>query len=265
VLHTATSEPSQQTNYVFVVVACVCVFIIAVPLAVAVSSLQRLLQPADSVLFGPTENGVIMFLVPTILIGLVLATAAALILNKWIRRGLGMPEMAPIPALAAYARVESIWQSINWRLAGGIAGVILILVGAKGFGSYFYVTESGVSVRPALEFSMRHYEWKDVTTVSVRCIHSIVKSKNRFRYILKMSDGYEEDLSSALVATTQKVRAAYAARFAESIPSHLNTVPGISYDFDVSEDGLARLVEKRGIALPNAIREQVLAHGGTLK
>jgi hypothetical protein len=92
-----------------------------------------------------------------------------------------------------------------------------------------------------------------------------VKSKNRFRYILKMSDGYEEDLSSALGATTQKVRAAYAARFAESIPSHLNTVPGISYDFDVSEDGLARLGEKRGIALPNAIREQVLAHGGTLK
>ena len=133
-LHTATSEPSQQTNYAFVVVACVCVFIIAVPLAVAVSSLQRLFQPADSVLFGPTENGVIMYLVPTILIGLMLATAAALILNKWIRRGLGMPEIAPIPALAAYARVESIWQSINWRLAGGIAGVILMLVGAKGFG-----------------------------------------------------------------------------------------------------------------------------------
>jgi hypothetical protein len=265
VLHTGPSEPSQQTNYVFIVVACVCVFIIAIPLGVAVSSLQRLLQPADSVFFGPTENGVIMFLVPTILIGLVLATAAALILNKWIRRGLRMPEMAPIPALAAHAQVEPIWQSINWRLAGGIAGVILIVVGAKGFGSYFYVTESGISVRPALEFSMRHYEWKDVTTVSVRCIDSIVKTKNRFRYILTMSDGYEEDLSSALGATTQKVRAAYAARFAEIIPSRLNTMPHIAYYFDVSEDGLARLGEKRGMALPNAIREQVLAHGGTLK
>jgi hypothetical protein len=92
-----------------------------------------------------------------------------------------------------------------------------------------------------------------------------MKSKNRFRYILEMSDGYEVDLRPALGATTQKVRAAYAARFAESIPSHLNTVPNILYEFNVSQDGLALLGEKRGMVLPNALREQVLPHGGTLQ
>jgi hypothetical protein len=263
VLHTAASEHPQQTDYIYVGVVCLLVFGV-VPVGVAAFSLQRLsLQPADSVLFGSTLLGEIMCLVPIILIGFVLSMMAAWPLTRWIRRGLGMPEIIPPFPIGSW--VQSTKQSLNWRLAGGIAGAILITVEAKGLGSYFYVTESGVSVRPPLDFSMRHYEWKDVTTVSVRCIRSMVKSKNRFRYILKMSDGYEVDLSTALGATTEKVRAAYAARFAESIPSHLNTVPSILYEFDVSQDGLAVLGEKRGTLLPNAIREQVLAHGGTLQ
>jgi hypothetical protein len=150
-------------------------------------------------------------------------------------------------------------------LAGGIAGVVLILVGAKGFGSHFYVTENGVSVRPPLEFSMRHYEWKDVTTVSVRCRHAISRSRSRFRYILKMSDGYEVDLSSALLGATAKLRAAYAARFAASIESISSRLPSIRYEFDVSQDALASLGKRHGVVLSNALREQVLAHGGTLQ
>jgi len=259
-LHTAQSEHPPQTDYVYVGVVCTCVLIGIVPLGVAAFSLQRLLlKPAASVLFGPTMIGVIMSLVPIILIGFVLSMMAARPLANRIRRGLRMPVIDPPFPVAAWV------QSINWRLAGRIAGVILITVGAKGLGSYFYVTESSVSVRPPLEFSMRHYEWKDVTTVSVRCRHSPIKSKNRFRYILKMSDGYEVDLSNALSAITEKLRVAYAARFAESIPSSLNTVPNILYEFDVSEDGLVLLGEKRGVVLPNALREQVLAHGGTLQ
>jgi hypothetical protein len=260
--HSTLSEHPQREDYVYLAVVCFLTFGI-IPLGVATLSLQRLLlQPADSVLFGGTLIGKLMCLVPIILIGFVLSTIAALPLTKWIRRGLRMPDKVP---LVVAAWTKSIWHTHTFRLVGGIAGVILVLVAAKGFGSYFYVTESGVSVRPPLEFSIGHYQWKDVTTVSVRCIRSIVKSKNRFRYILTMSDGYAVDLSGALDATTEKVRTAYAARFAESIPSHLNTVPGISYDFDVSEDGLARLGEKRGMILPNAIREQVLAHGGTVQ
>jgi hypothetical protein len=174
-----------------------------------------------------------------------------------------MPDIAPPVPVAAWA--QSIKQSINWRLAGGIAGVILISIGAKGLGSYFYVTEDGVSVRPPLEFSMRHYEWKDVTTVSVRCRHSLTRSKSRFRYILRMSDGYEVDLSLALLGPTAKLRAASAARFAESISSRLNMVPSIRYEFDISQDALASLGKRHGVVLSNALREQVLAHGGTLQ
>lgn len=151
-LHTAPSEHPPKENYVCYVVLCVCIFIIVLPIGVTLFSLQDLLPPADSVLFGPTPIGEITCLVLAILISLVAATAVALILTIWIRRGLGMPDMAPIPAPAAAA----LEKSINWRLAGGIAGVILILVRAKGFGSYFHMTENGISVRPALEFSMRH-------------------------------------------------------------------------------------------------------------
>jgi hypothetical protein len=208
-------------------------------------------------LFGPTVIGEIMWLVPTLAIGLIPPITAARVHAKWIRRSLRMPDIDPPFPVAAWV------QSINWRLVGGIAGVILILVGAKGFGSYFYVTEGGVSFRPPLEFSMRHYEWKDVTTVGVRCRY--MGGKFRFRYILKMSDGYEVDLRLALRGTTANLRAASAARFAESIPPHLNRVPGIRYEFEVSQQGLALLDERHGVVLSNALREQVFAHGGRLQ
>jgi hypothetical protein len=259
----ANAEHKQESNYLlYVSIVFLCVLPFVLFPALGIISLQRVFQPADSLLFGSTVDGKLMLLVPTIVLGMLAAFLTAWPLTKWIQRVLRLPDRAPI-FLAEQAKSVD-WK--HWRIAGGITGVVLILVAAKGFGSYFYVTESGISVRPPLEFSMRHYEWKDVTAVWVRCMHSkISKTENRFRYILRMSDGYEVDLATALDATTQKVRAAYAERFAEVIPSHLNSVPSILYQFEVSRDGLALLGEKRGMVLPNAIREQVLAHGGTLQ
>ena len=261
-LHTAQSEHPRQPDYIFVGVVCILVFGV-VPLGVAAFSLQRLFQPSDSVLFGPTPNGELMFAIPAILIGLLAAFRAAWTLTRWIRRILRMPDKDLLPAGAWAKSID--WQSINWRLVAGIAGVILMLVAAKGVGSYFYVTESGVSVRSPLEFSMRHYQWKDVTTVSVDCRDSISKRKRRFRYVLEMSNGQEVDLSRALYSVSAKLRAASAARFAEFIPSHLNAVLSIRYEFDVSQAALASLGKKHGVVLSKALREQILAHGGTLQ
>jgi hypothetical protein len=112
---------------------------------------------------------------------------------------------------------------------------------------------------------MRHYEWRDVTTVSVHCRHSIVKSKNRFRYVLEMSDGYEVDLSGALYGVSARLRAAAAVRFAEFIPSRLNTVPSMRCEFDVSQAALVSLGERHGVVLSQTLSEQLLAHGGTLQ
>jgi hypothetical protein len=112
---------------------------------------------------------------------------------------------------------------------------------------------------------MSHYEWKDVTTVRLHCRDSMSKRKRRFRYVLEMFNGQEVDLSKALYGASAKLRAASAVRFAEFIPSHLNAVPSIRYEFDISQDALASLGKRHGVALSNALREQVLAHGGTLQ
>jgi hypothetical protein len=80
-----------------------------------------------------------------------------------------------------------------------------------------------------------------------------------------MSNGLEVDLSGALYGVSPKLRAASAVRFAEFIPSHLNTVSSMRYEFDVSQDALAVLGKKHGVVLSDALREQVLAHGGTLQ
>lgn len=261
--HTAPSEQSQRTDFVYCGVVCILIFGV-VPVGVATFSLQRLLlQPADSVLFGPTPIGELMFVIPTILIGCLASFRVGWTLARWIRRRLRMPYIDLIPD-GAWAKSKYL-QSINWRPAAGIAGVILMLIAAKGFGSYLYAAESGVSVRSPLEFSMRHYEWQDVTTVRVHCRDSMSERKRRFRYVLEMSDGQEVDLSKALYGASAKLRAASAVRFAEFIPSHLNAVPSIRYEFDISQDALASLGKRHGVVLSNALREQVLAHGGTLQ
>jgi hypothetical protein len=247
------SEHPQQTNYVFVALLCICFFIFGFPVGATIFSLQDRLQPADSVLFGHTPIGGIMLAVPTVLISFVPTIAVALTFTRWIRRRLRMPDMAPVQ-LGAWAKSIDM-RSMNWRLAGGIAAIVLILVGAKGFGSYFYVAENGVFVRPPLEFSMRHYEWKSVATVSVRCRDTTRAS--RFRYILEMSDGYEVHLSRA--------RVAQFADSIEKVASRLDRLPDIRYEFDVSQDGLESFARDHGSALPNALRKQVLANGGTLQ
>jgi hypothetical protein len=204
-----------------------------------------------------------MFVIPIILIGGLVSFRVGWTLARWIRRRLRMPYIDLIPDGAWAKSID--WQAITWRPAAGIAGVILTLIAAKGLGSYVYVTESGVSVRSPLEFSMRHYEWNDVTTVRVHCRDSMTKRKRQFRYALEMSNGQEVDLSKALYGASTKLRAASAVRFAEFIPSHLNAVPSIRYEFDISQDALASLGKRHGVVLSNALREQVLAHGGTLQ
>ena len=262
--HSVPSEHRQEPDFLYVGIVTACLLIIVLPVGWSIFSLQHRLPPPDSLLSGPTQEGELGFLIPIILVGSLTAFWIAWPLTKWVRRSLRMPDRVPLPA-PSWAALQADWQAFNWRRAGAIAGVVLILIAAKGFGSYFYATESGISVRPFLEFSMRHYEWKDVANVSVHCRDSVVKSQRRFRYVLTMSDGYYLELSGALAAPTMKRRTAYATSFAEVVPSHLNTKPNIWYQFDVSEDGLALLGEKRGMVLPNAIREQVLAHGGTMQ
>jgi len=203
-----------------------------------------------------------MFVISTILIGFLAAFPAAWTLTRRIRRGLRMPDKDLLPDGSWAKSID--WQSKDWRLAAGIAGVILILIAMKGFGSYFYVTDSGVSVRAPMHFAMRHYDWKDVITVSVQCRHSMAKSNDQFRYVLETSDGQEVDLSRALSSMSPTLRAESAVRFAEFIPSHLNTVPSIRYEFDISKVALVSLGEKRGVVLAHALSEQVLTHGGTL-
>jgi hypothetical protein len=60
-------------------------------------------QPADSLLFGTTVDGELMFLLPTIVLGMLAAFLIAWPLTKWMRRVLRWPDKAPI-ILADWAK-----------------------------------------------------------------------------------------------------------------------------------------------------------------
>jgi hypothetical protein len=85
-LHRALSERSREADYVFVGAAGAFVVILPVPVAAAAFSLQRRLQPPDSVLFGLAQIGDMMFAVPAMLIGLFPSIAAARALTRELYR-----------------------------------------------------------------------------------------------------------------------------------------------------------------------------------
>src|SRR5262245_61834224 len=115
--HVPPTDHRQKQDFLYVAIVCVCVIPFTLFAALGVSNLQRMLQPAGSLLFGATADGELMFLVPTIVFGTLAAFWIAWPLTKWIRRRLRMPDKAPL-VVAGWA--ESISQSTNWRLAGGL-------------------------------------------------------------------------------------------------------------------------------------------------
>lgn len=243
----------RQADYLDVAVMALCAAALIPPI-IALGPLQRLMEPGDSLLFGPTRIGIILMVVP-VAIFIVPATVALWgILTPWIRQILRKPAPAPLflPPLPMPAWAEA----VNWSTVGTIFAVALLVVAAKGFTSYFYLDQRGLSVRPPFELALRRYDWANVVAVTIRCQPS-AKRRPRLDYVLEMSDGYEIELTLAP-----------KHRFAASLPvvsSLLRSSPNVQYRFEVSEASLAALGKQHGVALANSIREQVSIHGGTLQ
>ena len=243
----------RQADYLDVAVMALCAAALIPPI-IAFVPLQRLMEPGDSLLFGPTRIGIILMVVP-IAIFIVPATVALWgILTPWIRQILRKP--APLPPPFIPPPMPAWAEGTTGRTVGTIFAVALLVVFAKGFTSYFYVNQRGLSVRPPFELALRRYDWANVVAVTILCQPG-VKRDPRFDYVLEMSDGYEIELTRAPMH-----------RFAASLPvvsSLLRSSPNVQYRFAVSEASLAALGKQHGVALANSIREQVSIHGGTLQ
>lgn len=240
----------RQADYLDVAVIGLCAAVL-VPPSIAVLLLQRLMEPGDSLLFGPTPIGIILMAGPVALFIVPATVALWGILTLWIRQILRKPTPLFIPQpMPAWA------EAVNWSTVGTIFTVALLVVAAKGFTSYFYLDQRGLSVRPPFELALRRYDWANVVAVTIRCQPS-AKRRPRLDYVLEMSDGYEIELTLAPMH-----------RFAASLPvvsSLLRSSPNVQFRFEVSEASLAALGERHGVALANSIREQMLIHGGTLQ
>lgn len=245
----------RQADYLDVAVMALCAAALIPPI-IALGPLQRLMEPGDSLLFGPTLNGIKLMVVP-VAIFIVPATVALWgIFTPWIRQILRKPAPPLPPSLLIPPPMPAWAKGTTGRTVGTIFAVALLVVAAKGFTSYFYVDQRGLSVRPAFELALRRYDWANVVAVTILC-QPTAKGRPRFNYVLEMSDGYEIELTLAPMH-----------RFAASLPvvsSLLRSSPNVRYRFDVSEASLAALGKEHGVALANSIREQVSIHGGSLE
>jgi hypothetical protein len=245
----AAEATPRHTDGIFMIL--LLVFAISFPMLGAIGAmfLQEQLAPSDTFLFGQTHTGLAMLVGPAALLSLGPAFALAMYAADRIRHALKIPPADPLPAHAWAAAWAA---SASWRATGAIAAVLLVAIAGKGFGSYFYLTDRELAVREALETSLRHYQWDDVAAVSIWCRSS--SQGPSLRYVLRMSDGHEIDLAQV---SPRRLSPAF-----EQLTSRLDSLPGVRYEFDISEDALAEFGRKHGTGFENAIRSQVQRHGG---
>lgn len=215
----------------------------------ATMSLQDQLAPNDVFLFGQTPAGIIMLISGMALLILGAVYVLALYVADRVRHFLKIPPADPLPA---HAWVAAWTRAGNLRVVGAITVAILMAVAGLGLRSYFYLTESELAVRSPFESSLRHYRWDDVAAVFVACRFS--GKGPQFRYVLRMSDGHVIDFS--------RVPPGRLASAFERIDSRLDSLSGVRYGFDISEDALSEFGNEHGTGFENAIRSQVQRHGG---
>jgi len=232
----------------------VLIFAISFPLlgVIAAMSLQERLAPGDAFFFGQTPAGWFMLFTGIVALSLGPIVALAMYVADRVRHFLKIPPSDPLPAHVWAAA----WVAAgNWRVVGAIVAAFLVAVAGTGFGSYFYLTERELAVRAPLEASLRHYKWDDVAAVSVGCRTS--RKGPRFSYVLRMSDGHDINFD--------RVPPWRLAPVFERMTSRLDSLSGVRYEFDISEDALAESGRKHGGGLENAIRNQAQKHGGTIQ
>ena len=239
----------RHEDGIFAVV--VSVFAVSFPLLIAITlmSLQERLAPGNAFVFGQTPAGFMMLFSGMLALILGPIVALALYVADRIRHAL---KIAPADPLPAHVWAAAWTAAGNWRVVAAIAAAFLLAITAKGFGSYFYLTESELVVREPLESSLRHYPWDEVAAVSVRCRSS--NKGPRLRYVLRMSDGHDIDFD--------RVPPRRLAPVFDRLTARLDSLSGVRYEFDISEDALAEFGREHGAGLEDAIRSQVQRHGG---
>lgn len=242
----------RHEDGIFAVV--VSVFAVSFPLlaVITVMSLQERLAPGNAFLFGQTPAGFMMLFSGMLALILGPIVALALYVADRIRHAL---KIAPADPLPAHVWAAAWTAAGNWRVVAAIAAAFLLAITAKGFGSYFYLTDEELAVRAPLESSLRHYPWDDVAAVSVRCRSS--NKGPRLRYVLRLSDGHDIDFD--------RVPPRRLAPVFERLTSRLDSSSGVRYEFDISEEALVEFGDKHGPGLENAIRSQMQRHGGVAR
>jgi len=248
----SAAEIPRHEDGILIVVALVLLVSFTVTGGIAVISLQERLAPSGAFLVGQTPAGWMMLLSAVVVLIMGPVAVLAMYVADRIHHSLNI---APADPLLAHVRAAARTVSTSWRVTGAIAAACLVATAATGFGSYFYLTEGELAVRAPLEASLRRYRWDDVAAVSIRC-RSFGKGP-RLRYVLQMSDGQDIDLD--------RVPPRRLAAVFEQMTSRLDALSGVRYEFDVSERALAEFGAKHGTGFENAIRSQVLRHGGVLQ
>src|SRR5512145_2110096 len=114
----------RQADYLDVAVMALCAAALIPPI-IALVALQRLMEPGDSLLFGPTRIGIILMAVPVAIFIVPATVALWAILTPWIRQILRKPALL-LPPLFIPPPMPAWAEKVNWSTVGTIFAVALL-------------------------------------------------------------------------------------------------------------------------------------------
>lgn len=155
------------------------------------SDIQHHLIPTDVILSSWTAVGSGLILLPTLFLSLPLGFMFANLIAWCIP-----PARRALDSEAKEIKGKTLKESI--KIISIVLIVLLIIVtplSIVGVFNYFYVTPSGVTLRPLFSLKEKHYDWSDIVRIHGKFWDAQNNTFNR-EYVLYMKDGRKVDLAN---------------------------------------------------------------------
>lgn len=143
---------------------------------------QRKLCPATAFMYGPTQLGHILMVIPWFFVALPVAMILANLIERAARQWTGRADETGFRS-----NTKGLLILLPWFVAPGLVISLLAMP------SYYCASESGIRFKQAIWSPLLNYKWQDIRAVATECFHQ--GRQNRDAYQLIMSDGMTIDLA----------------------------------------------------------------------
>ena len=144
--------------------------------------IQHVVYDQDAFIYGPTQLGHILLVLPWFFVALPIAMAIANILEWSIRALVGRPD-----SKGFRSSIRQLATVLKW------VSVVAVPLSLSALPSHYSASSETISLKPAIWSPRLTYRWPDVTGIIAECFHEGRSYRNSFQLV--MMDGTKIDLA----------------------------------------------------------------------